>query len=110
MKIECESQGQATVIRLSGEFVGAQPELIAAVTDLLTRPGAAVVLDLSGVPYMNSTGLSELVRITAQANIQEGRIVLTQPSAFVEGVLQTSKLDRFFEVTPTVDDALRCLE
>lgn len=109
MTFEVEDQAGATIVRLHGELVGGQVKFVEAVTSLLTQPGARVLLDLGDVPFMNSIGLSELVRITAQANVQEGRIVLVRPSPFVAGVLQTTQLVRFFDVSPTIEAALQKL-
>ncbi len=107
MNIELEPSGNAQVIHVIGELIGDDDApLVAEATNLLTSPEARVIIELSKVPYMNSTGLSELVRITAQANVQEARVALASPSPFVEGVLQTTQLDRFFEVYASVDEAI----
>lgn len=42
----------------------------------------------------------------AQANIHEGRLVLANPSPFVAGVLEATKLDTFFEIYSSVEEAL----
>ena len=100
------------IVRLNGnllEPVHEVDDFVADLTDLLDGRGARLVLDLGGVPYMNSAGLSALVRVSAQANVQESRVVLANLPPFVAGVLQTTKLDNFFEIRPTVDDAVQHL-
>lgn len=109
MNFQTEEQDGIHVVTIAGELVGGHTQLVEEVTNLLTAPRARIILDLAGVPFMNSTGLSELVRITAQANIQEARVVLANLSPFVSGVLQTSQLDRFFDISPTVGDAIQKL-
>lgn len=110
MIVEVSEREGVKLVRLQGELVGGHDGgLVETVTDLLTGPGVCILLDMQHVPYMNSTGLSELVRVTAQANTQEGRIVLAGLSPFVAGVLQASRLDRFFEICPDVETALRRL-
>ncbi len=107
MTVDIEDHAGVKVVRIRGDFIGGQgPNFVELVTGLYTGPGVRVVIDLSEVPYLNSTALGELVRVTAQANIQEGRVILARPSAFVTGVLQTSQLDRFFEVCPTLEEAV----
>ncbi len=110
MTLDIEEQAGIKIVRLRGELVGQHAEFVETVTNLLTAPGVRILLDLGQVPFMNSTGLSELVRVTAQANIQEGRIVLANLSPFVAGVLQTTQLDRFFEICPTIEYALEKLQ
>jgi hypothetical protein len=51
-----------------------------------------------------------VVRVKAQANTQEQTIVFASPSPLVSGVFDTSKLDKFLEIYPTVDEALRHLQ
>lgn len=111
MNIEIHQRDGAHVVTLTGELVGGQTAgFVDRVTNLLASPKANILIDLSGVPFMNSIGLSELVRVTAQANVQEGRVILVNPSPFVAGVLNTTQLSRFFEVCDSLDDALAKVE
>ncbi len=108
MTVAIQEQGEAKIVRVHGELVGEEvDDFVQEVTNLLTGSGVRIVIDLVDVPFINSMGLSALVRVTAQANIQEGQVILVQPSPFVEGVLQTSQLDRFFDIAPSIKDALR---
>jgi anti-sigma B factor antagonist len=107
MKVDIEDSDGVKIVRLHGELIGGHTgTFVDVVTNLFCGPGTRILLDLTEVPYMNSTGLSELVHVTAQANIQEGRVVIARPSPFVAGVLQTSQLDRFFEIAPSVEQGL----
>lgn len=111
MELEVREQGGVKIMRLVGDLVGDHSgDFVQAITDELTGPGKRLALDLSAITFMNSTGLSELVRVNAQANLQECRLVLAAPTAFVMGVLQMTRLDRFFEVFPSVADALAALK
>lgn len=110
MEIHVENRNGIRVVHLSGELIGQEDDgLVDMMSDLLAEPQAKIVLDLAGVSYLNSTGLSELVRVVAQANVQEARTVLASPSAYLAGVLEMTKLDRFFEICPSLEDALQRL-
>jgi anti-sigma B factor antagonist len=110
VRVQSSVQDGVHVLRLDGELVADDDgAFVAAVTDLFTGPGTRVILDLSGVKFLNSTGLGELVRVAAQANIQECRVALAAAPPFVAGVLQTTRLDRFFESYPSAAEALRGL-
>ena len=108
MNIDVEDRAGIRLLRLQGEL-GTDKVLSEAVVDFLGERGVRLVLDMGQVTYMNSTGIGELVRITAQANVQGGRLVLANPSTFVQGLLEATKLNKFFEVHPTVDDAVKAL-
>jgi len=111
MQFSIKERDGVQIVRLHGQLSGDdQNRMVQAVTNLLTGPGARVIVDLGDVQFMNSTGLGELVHIAAQGNVQEGRVMLANLSVFVEGVLATTRLDKFFEVSPTVEDALARLK
>ena len=56
--------------------------------------------------WINSGGLGLLVQLTARANSQGGRVVVSAPSPFVADVLETTRLNRFFDVAANTDDAV----
>ncbi|MBK9126884.1 MAG: STAS domain-containing protein [Phycisphaerales bacterium] len=106
MFINVRTEHGTHVVGLTGDMVGDQSEFLATLSDLMSQRGARVVLDLSGVAFLNSAAISDLVHVVAQGNVQECRIVLAALTPFVTGVLQTTRLDRFFEVYDSVADAL----
>jgi anti-sigma B factor antagonist len=107
MQFQIEDHDNARIVRVTGEIAGNDPKFVEAVTNLLAGPGARVVIDLSGVPFMNSTGLADIVRIAAQGNVQECEVVLAGLTPFVKGVLQTTRLVQFFQIAETVEAALQ---
>ncbi len=110
MTFETRDHAGIKIVRLHGELRGDDTTaLVEQVTDLLTGPRSRIILDLGNVPFMNSAGLGTLVRLVAQGNTQESRVVLTNLSPFIAGALNTTRLDRFFEICPTTDEALRKL-
>jgi len=106
MTVDIKVQDGVQIVRLQGEMTGDNSDFIESITNLLTGPDTRILIDLHEVPFINSTGLNDLVRVTAQSNVQEGRVVLANLSPFVDGVLRTTQLHRFFEVYPTTDEAL----
>lgn len=110
MTIDHQQQAGVHILKLDGQLGDPEAlELVDAVSGVLTGPGAKVVLDLANVPYVNSSGLGGLVRTVAQANLQEQRVVLARPSSFFTGLLSVTHLDRFFEVFPTIEDAIQAI-
>ena len=107
MNVQVEDIDGVKVLHVSGELTAeGEHSLLEPLGNLLSGDQPRIVLDLAEVRYVNSAGLSELVRLVAQANIQEARIVLANLSAYLAGVLETTRLDRFFEVCPSVPAAL----
>lgn len=107
MTIKSEERGTATILHLSGEFREAdEDQFIRTVTERADRHGARVVLDMSEITYVTSSGLGAIVRVTAQANTQRAKVVIASPSPFINGVLEITALNRYFDVYPTIDEAV----
>ncbi|MEE8169143.1 MAG: STAS domain-containing protein [Phycisphaerae bacterium] len=106
MSLSIEPQADARFVRLAGELAGEDSKALSdAVNELLDGGASRIVLDMSGVAYVNSGGLGALVQITAKVNARQGRLLLAGPSPFVQGVLESTRLDRFFDIYPSVDEA-----
>ncbi len=109
--IKIETRDGITVVHIAGEMRGmGNPALLEAVSQLLHRDGARVVLEMGQVPFMGSAALADLVRISAEANTLGGRVVLANLTPFTKDLLATTKLDRFFEVHDDVDAASAALQ
>ncbi len=75
-----------------------------------TAPRPNVVLDLSGVDHLNSSNVSQLLRLRKVLVDGEGRLVLAGMSAPNRTVLTTMEIDRLFEFAPDVPMALAGLQ
>ena len=76
---------------------------------LVGRGGTNLVLDLSHSNLISSQGVGQLVTLVAHANTHSSRVILAACSSFVSIVLTRCKLDKFFEMAPSVDDAVQSL-
>ncbi|WP_119066761.1 STAS domain-containing protein [Aggregatilinea lenta] len=65
-----------------------------------------LVLDLSGVDYMSSAGLREMVRILKRVKRSGGDLRIANPSERVKEVLELAGLDSIFEIYPTQVEAV----
>jgi anti-anti-sigma factor len=65
-----------------------------------------VLLDLSGVHYMNSMGLRVLTLALRQCQKQQGEIVLAALQPFLQDVFKITRFDTLFKVFATVQAAL----
>jgi anti-anti-sigma factor len=77
-----------------------------ALHSLIEKPGRRVLIDLSGSERATSAGIGSLVTLVSRANSKGSRVVLAGPRPFVHTVLRATKLDRFFDIAPTVEDGL----
>ena len=100
LRVVSERRGEALVLRVSGELdLSTAPVLDAAVSAAREEQGPPVVLDLSGVSFVDSTGIRSLIG-AAQALESEGRaFALLSPADAVVRVLDLTDLRvRFHEI------------
>ncbi len=88
-----------TVVELSGEVdLECVPSLRNQLRDVFVRGGEELRIDLSGVEFIDSTGLGALVWAWKQSRMFRMRLRMVNPSAEAERILSLSGLDRIFTV------------
>jgi anti-anti-sigma factor len=103
-----ETRANATVVHVKGELdLTTAPELRSVLVDVLVDAPSHLIVDLSGVAFLDSTGIGVLVgahqRVTANGHWFS--VVVATP--IVRKALQTTGLLRAWRVTGSVEDALR---
>ena len=76
----------------------------------LVRKNADIVLDFAGVRYVNSSNISQLLKLRKQLVSTDGRLVLCSVNNQVWGVFLTTGLDKIFEFVDDVPTALASLQ
>ena len=73
---------------------------------LFATKGTRLIVDLSGAPRVNSAGIGNLVALVADANTNGCRVTFCALTPFVSSVMSVTKLDKYFDVAPSVQDAV----
>lgn len=106
LSIDTEAQGKATVVRVGGDLdVYTAPRLKETLEQSLTG-GSRVVLDLSGVQFIDSTALGVLVGALqlSQTAGSDFRLVVGDP--FLLKIFRITGFDGMFSIHPQLEDAL----
>jgi anti-sigma B factor antagonist len=107
--VEPESPETAdwTVVRVGGELdIATTPRLREQLVAAIAERGANVVLDLSGVAFLDSTGLGVLVGVLKRARTLGGDLRLAGAQPAVRRVFEITALDRTLPIADTVADAI----
>ncbi|MBA3302721.1 MAG: STAS domain-containing protein [Acidimicrobiia bacterium] len=97
LQVVAEECDGPTVLGLSGELdMGTAPDLLAVAHDVLGRGGSDIVLDLSELAFIDSTGLSTLLMLSRKVTGLGGTLALRSPSTRVEEVLRVTGLSGYF--------------
>jgi anti-sigma B factor antagonist len=100
--------GGTSVVAVSGEVdVHSAPALRDAITALLASGERSVVVDLSEVSFLDSTGLGALVSARTAAGTTGGSLPLVCTHERVLRLFTITGLDDVFEIHAGVDDALK---
>lgn len=106
LQISIEPRADYHLVRLSGELRAEQePRITEELHPLIAQAGAAMVLELSGVTWVDSGGLSLLINLVTHSRLSQSRVVLVNPGKFVSGVLEVTQLDRWFNIAETIEEA-----
>jgi anti-sigma B factor antagonist len=80
-----------------------------AVDEIIRRHETCAIFDLSGVSFIDSSGVGTLVRSLTKLKKLGGTLRLTGVKGMVEGVLKLTQVDRVLEIYPTAAEASKDL-
>jgi len=106
LTIRSQYDADGPVVTLAGEVdLRSSPQLREALLEILEQRPARLVIDLSGVEYMDSSGVGTMVEVKRRVERDGGRIILAGLQPRVRSVFEITQLDRFFEIRRDVDEA-----
>lgn len=107
MEIQVMGNGAATVLAARGRIDSMSAgHLGEALNSEIASGKTLLVLDLSGVDYMSSAGLRELVNALKKVKRVNGDLRLAQPSRRVREVMEMAGLDTIFLIFETSAEAV----
>jgi anti-sigma B factor antagonist len=97
----------STVISVEGELhVSTAPEFSHALNSAIAGGRTAVVLDMTGVAFIDSTGLSVLLNALRRVTRRGGRLAIACANPTVLRLFEITRLDSTFDIEPDVEAAL----
>ncbi len=107
MNVNVETRDSATIIQPQGDVdLASSPVFRARLQEAQEQAQAKLVIDLSSVQYMDSSGVATLVECLQRSRTDGTPLVLCQLHERVLSVFQIARLDGVFDIVATVDDAL----
>jgi anti-sigma B factor antagonist len=109
MDIVERTVSEVTVLDLKGKMtLGEGDELLKdKINSLLSDGKKKLVLNLEGVPYIDSAGLGEIVRTFTTVSRQGGKLKLLNLTKRIEDLLSITKLLTVFETFDSETDAIK---
>ena len=95
------------VLHLSGELDADTASMLhATLAELLERPVPRIVVDLSGLKFCDSVGLSAFITSKQVISARGGWLSFAGANQFLLNLMETVGLSRYFAIFPEVDDAI----
>ena len=108
MKIKQNPQDKVMVLELSGKIMGGPDfdKFKEEIAKLVEGGYKNVILDMSGVPWINSTGLGILITGYHSIKAAEGAMKICHVKERVLSIFYISQLQNIFDVYENLDQAL----
>ncbi|MDG1476942.1 MAG: STAS domain-containing protein [Vicingaceae bacterium] len=108
---EIKKEESLILISLQGNLMGKeQVQGLLDEIDFFYNEGLKkIIIDLSEMQYMNSTGLSVLINIFTQTRNKGGEVVITNIPEKINQLLIITKLNSIFNIEETVEEAKKIL-
>jgi anti-sigma B factor antagonist len=99
------------IVEVAGELDEVHSPALGQVCEqLLTAGHRQIIIDLRGVEFIDSAGLSMLIRYFQRTRKSAGTFLLAAPRPPVRSVFELMRLDRTFEIYSDTVEAVRdCL-
>ncbi|MEN3369570.1 MAG: anti-sigma factor antagonist [Verrucomicrobiota bacterium] len=82
------------------------PELRASLRAIIDEKPKRLVIDLSQVPYVDSSGIAVLIGAMQSLELEGGIFLLAGAQQTVMTILESAKLDKYFRLFPSVEAAV----
>jgi anti-sigma B factor antagonist len=95
------------VLPLEGQIdLNVSAKVAESIAELVKEKPARLVVDLSGVSYIDSSGLAVLINGMRDMEDYGGIFMLAGVQDEVRPIIESARLENFFLIFPSVDEAL----
>ena len=99
-------RSETSIVRPAGGIdIHTSPALRGELAALLEQQPMRVIIDLSAVTHLDSSGVGTLVEFKRRLERRNGKLILAELSPGVRGILEVLKLIQFFSIVDRVGDA-----
>jgi len=107
MAVKIENKNGLAVCAVEGEIdINSSPLIKKSFDKLISSKTPKIVINLSKVTYVDSSGLATLVEILKNMRAYGGRLRLTNLSSKVKSLFEITKLEKLFEIMADEEEAV----
>ena len=104
---DVQEKDGAVIISLAGEIdMKCSSELRGKFMEIFKRKPAVLIVDMTKVEFMDSSGLAILVETLKWCRQNDSRLKLVGMVQTVRSIFEISRLDSIFQICDTIEEAL----
>ena len=107
MKISQKQNNGITIFNIDGDIdINSSPDMREAFEDIANTKTMRIVVNLSGVSYVDSSGLATLVEMLKKTRTYGGKLRLGNLAPKVKSLFEITKLEKLFDIFDTEEEAI----
>ena len=107
MGTNAKEEGGVVIINLDGRLdLASGTALKEQIKGFFEQEKYSIHLNLSGVEFINSSGLGSLVSIMKVLRLKKGRLTLSNLASYVQEIFDITQLSHIFEIYAIEEEAL----
>jgi anti-sigma B factor antagonist len=107
MAVKAESKNGLMVCHIDGEIdINTAPDIKRSFDKLLVKKEPKIVINLTKVTYVDSSGLATLVEILKNMRSYGGKMKLANMSPKIKSLFEITKLEKLFDIVASEEDAI----
>ncbi|HEX5171216.1 MAG TPA: STAS domain-containing protein [Cyclobacteriaceae bacterium] len=112
MNFSHKIKANTLIVQLSGDLIGEDngSRVIEVATDAIHQNVLVGIVDISGLRYINSSGIGVLITMLTKFRNKGGELYLLKPSESVQKLLVITKLNSIFQIIQSEDDVLKAVK
>ena len=109
MNFKHEIKNNTLILRLAGDLIGEDSgaTVVEVATDAIQQSIKKCIVDISGLRYINSSGIGLLITILTKFRNKGGEVYLMKPSESVQKLLVITKLNAIFQIVQSEEEVLK---
>ena len=109
MHFNHEIKNSTLILRLVGDLIGEDSgaTVVEVATNAIQQNIKKCIVDISGLRYINSSGIGLLITILTKFRNKGGEVYLMKPSESVQKLLVITKLNAIFQIVQSEVEVLK---
>jgi anti-anti-sigma factor len=104
MDIQIESSGDRRIVRIKDKITFEHcPQLQSRLDKVLEQGINQVVIDFRDVPFMDSSGVGEILRLFKLVRERNGEVVLINPNSKLRNLFTMYRFEKFMKIRDSVE-------